>query len=74
MIKTARRASARQRPPPVLGLRGRDHGRGRAAWDVPPLAEQLRRADELTRSQPQPSMEEAPAWLRAAIERRASGR
>jgi hypothetical protein len=41
----------------------------RAAWDVPPLAEQLRRADELTHSQPQPPMEKAPAWLRAAIER-----
>jgi TPR repeat protein len=46
----------------------------RAAWDVPPLAEQLRRADELTRSQPQPSMEEAPAWLTAAIARWASER
>lgn len=44
----------------------------RAAWDVPLLAEQLRRADELTRSEPQPPMDEAPAWLRAAIERWAS--
>jgi hypothetical protein len=41
----------------------------RAAWDVPPLAEQLRRADELTRSGPQPPMDEAPAWLKVATER-----
>lgn len=41
----------------------------RAAWDVPPLADQLRRADELTRSEPQPPMNDAPLWLRDAIER-----
>jgi TPR repeat protein len=41
----------------------------RAAWDVPPLAEQLRRADELTRTEPQPPMDEAPGWLRTATER-----
>jgi SAM-dependent methyltransferase len=41
----------------------------RAAWDVPPLAEQLRRADELTLHEPQPPMDEAPPWLRTAIER-----
>lgn len=41
----------------------------RAAWDVPPLAEQLRRADELTRSEPQPPLDQAPAWLTAAVER-----
>jgi TPR repeat protein len=41
----------------------------RAARDVPPLAEQLRRADELTRSEPQPPIDGAPAWLKAAIER-----
>lgn len=41
----------------------------RAAWDVPPLAEQLRRAEEMTEREPQPPMADAPAWLRAAIER-----
>ncbi|MDC3960595.1 hypothetical protein [Polyangium jinanense] len=41
----------------------------RAAWDVPPLAEQLRRAEEMTRTEPQPPMAFAPAWLKAAIER-----
>lgn len=41
----------------------------RATWDVPPLAEQTRRAGELTRSEPQPPMDGAPAWLEAAIER-----
>lgn len=44
----------------------------RAAWDVPPLAEQLRRAEVLTRNEPQPRMGGAPAWLKAAIERRTS--
>lgn len=41
----------------------------RDAWDVPPLAEQERRAREMTRTSPQPPMERAPAWLRAAIDR-----
>ena len=36
---------------------------------MPPLAEQLRRADELTRSEPQPPIDGAPVWLKAAIER-----
>jgi hypothetical protein len=41
----------------------------RAAWDVPPLAVQLERADELTRTEPQPPMDGAPDWLKAAIAR-----
>lgn len=41
----------------------------RAAWDVPPLAEQLRRAEEMTRKEPQPPMDAAPAWLKAALGR-----
>jgi hypothetical protein len=41
----------------------------RAACDVPPLAEQLRRAEAMTRTEPQPPMDEAPAWLKAALER-----
>jgi TPR repeat protein len=41
----------------------------RAAWDVPPLAVQLRRAEALTRAEPQPPMDTAPDWLRAAIGR-----
>ena len=41
----------------------------RAAWGVPPLAEQLRRAEELTHSEPQPPMEGAPAWVTPAVER-----
>jgi hypothetical protein len=41
----------------------------RASWNVPPLGEQLRRADELSRSEPQPPMTDAPAWLKDAIER-----
>ncbi|TKC99014.1 hypothetical protein [Polyangium fumosum] len=41
----------------------------RAAWDVPPLAAQLRRAEEMTRTEPQPPMTDAPAWLKAAIAR-----
>jgi TPR repeat protein len=39
----------------------------RAAWNVPTLAEQLRRADELTRTEPQPPMDTAPPWLEAAV-------
>jgi len=41
----------------------------RADWDVPPLAEQLRKADQATRSHP-PSprdMQGAPEWLQAAL-------
>ena len=41
----------------------------RAQHDVPPIAELERRAEELTRTQSQPPMELAPAWLRRAVER-----
>src|SRR5688572_18636934 len=42
----------------------------RAEWDVPPLAEQLRKAEEATRQHPQsPVGDDAPEWLKAAIER-----
>lgn len=41
----------------------------RATWDVPPLAAQLRRAEELTLTEPQPPLEHAPEWLRKALER-----
>lgn len=41
----------------------------RAAWDVPPLAEQVRRAEELTRTEPQPPMDTAPPWLEKALAR-----
>jgi hypothetical protein len=41
----------------------------RARWDVPPLAEQHRRAEALTRTEPQPPLDGAPAWLLAALER-----
>lgn len=46
----------------------------RAAWDVPPLAEMERRAEELTHSEPMPPMETAPEWLKQALLRwRAEG-
>lgn len=41
----------------------------RARWDVPPLAAQLARAEALTRSEPQPPLDEAPAWLVGALGR-----
>lgn len=42
----------------------------RVAWDVPPLAEQLRRAEEATRADPpQPISDDAPQWLKDAITR-----
>lgn len=41
----------------------------RRQWDVPPLAKQLQRAEELTHRQPQPPMDDAPEWLRAAVKR-----
>jgi hypothetical protein len=41
----------------------------RARWDVPPLATQHRRAEEITRAAPQPPMDGAPPWLRAALAR-----
>jgi hypothetical protein len=46
----------------------------RAALEVPPLAEQHRRAAEGSRTWPQPPMELAPKWLREARARWASGR
>jgi hypothetical protein len=45
----------------------------RAQWDVPPLAEQLRRAEAMTRSEPQPPLDRAPEWMKAALARWASG-
>lgn len=39
----------------------------RARWDVPPMAEMKRRAEELTRTEPMPPMETAPAWLKDAL-------
>ena len=36
----------------------------RAEWDVPSLAEMERRAEEVTRKEPMPPMETAPAWLK----------
>lgn len=42
----------------------------RAAWDVPPLAEQRRKADEATRHHPPiPIGDDAPQWLKDAIRR-----
>jgi hypothetical protein len=42
----------------------------RAAWDVPPLEEQLRKAEEATRLHPQtPVPDDAPAWLKDALRR-----
>ena len=41
----------------------------RARWGVPPLDAQRRRAAELSRTERQPPMEGAPAWLRAALAR-----
>ncbi len=42
----------------------------RAEWDVPPLAEQRRRAEEATRMDPPgPIGEGAPEWLKEALER-----
>ncbi|MEM6286338.1 MAG: hypothetical protein AAF845_04195 [Bacteroidota bacterium] len=42
----------------------------RAEWDVPPLAEQLRRAEELTQTHPPgPIGEDAPQWLKDALVR-----
>jgi len=41
----------------------------RAQWDVPRLAEMVRRAEELTRSEPMPPMDAAPRWLTEAIRR-----
>jgi len=41
----------------------------RASWDVPSLADQERRAEVMTRTEPQPPLDEAPDWLRAALDR-----
>lgn len=41
----------------------------RAEWDVPNLAAQLARAEEMTLTEPQPPMDDAPEWLRGAIVR-----
>jgi hypothetical protein len=43
----------------------------RAEWDVPPLAEQLRKAEEATRKDPhQPKItDDAPQWLKDALKR-----
>lgn len=41
----------------------------RAEWDVPPLAEMDRRAEEVTRNEPMPPMDDAPQWLKDAIVR-----
>jgi hypothetical protein len=41
----------------------------RAKFGVPDLSEQRRRAEDLTRDEPQPPMEFAPQWLKDAIRR-----
>ena len=42
----------------------------RTEWDVPPLAEQRRRAEEATRRDPPgPIGDDAPPWLKDALER-----
>lgn len=41
----------------------------RAAWDVPALAEQVERAEEMSLTEPQPPMEDAPWWLKEALRR-----
>lgn len=41
----------------------------RAAWDVPSLQDQLQRAETMTRTEAQPPMDQAPEWLKTAIER-----
>jgi hypothetical protein len=38
-------------------------------WDVPNLAQQKKRAEELSRTEPIPPMTEAPDWLKDAIKR-----
>jgi len=46
----------------------------RGAWDVPPLAPQLQRAEAMTRIEPQPPLDGAPGWLIDAVARwRAAG-
>lgn len=41
----------------------------RAAWDVPSLAEQRAHAHEMSQTEPQPPMENAPWWLKEALKR-----
>jgi len=41
----------------------------RSAWGVPPLSEQLERAEAMSHAEPQPPMDGAPAWLTAAVAR-----
>ncbi len=41
----------------------------RAQWDVRPLEQQIRRAATLSKTEPIPPMDRAPAWLKAAINR-----
>ena len=41
----------------------------RAAWDVPSLQDQRLRAEAMTRTDPQPPMDQAPEWLKTAIGR-----
>lgn len=41
----------------------------RTEWNVPPLADQLRCAAEMTAREPQPPMSDAPQWLKDAIQR-----
>lgn len=41
----------------------------RAKHDVPPISHQHHRAEQLTRTEPQPSMDGAPTWLTSAISR-----
>jgi hypothetical protein len=39
----------------------------RRRWDVRPFAAQLARADAFSQTEPQPSMDRAPEWLKVAI-------
>lgn len=41
----------------------------RAEFCVPPISDQHSRAEELSRTVPQPPMDEAPTWLKSAIAR-----
>lgn len=41
----------------------------RAQWDVPPLEEMNRRAEQVTQDEAMPPMEDAPWWLKRAMRR-----
>ena len=41
----------------------------RAEWDVPSLAEMEKRAEEVTRKETMPPMDDAPEWLKDAVAR-----